>query len=67
MDGCIKGACGTAEAMAWAVRCIGRGGIAATAISAVDIALWGLKPRLTPSWPHPTCSPQEDRYNEKSD
>jgi L-alanine-DL-glutamate epimerase-like enolase superfamily enzyme len=37
---------GTAEAMARAVRNIGRGGIAATAISAVDIALWDLKARL---------------------
>jgi L-alanine-DL-glutamate epimerase-like enolase superfamily enzyme len=35
-----------AEAMARAVRNIGRGGIAATAISAVDIALWDLKARL---------------------
>jgi L-alanine-DL-glutamate epimerase-like enolase superfamily enzyme len=37
---------GTAEAMARAVRNIGRGGVAATAISAVDIALWDLKARL---------------------
>ena len=37
---------GTAEAMARAVRNIGRPGIAATAISAVDIALWDLKARL---------------------
>jgi L-alanine-DL-glutamate epimerase-like enolase superfamily enzyme len=37
---------GAAEAMARAVRNIGRGGIAATAISAVDIALWDLKARL---------------------
>jgi L-alanine-DL-glutamate epimerase-like enolase superfamily enzyme len=35
-----------AEAMARAVRNIGRPGIAATAISAVDIALWDLKARL---------------------
>jgi L-alanine-DL-glutamate epimerase-like enolase superfamily enzyme len=35
-----------AEAMARAVRNIGRGGVAATAISAVDIALWDLKARL---------------------
>jgi L-alanine-DL-glutamate epimerase-like enolase superfamily enzyme len=37
---------GAAEAMARAVRNIGRGGIAATAMSAVDIALWDLKARL---------------------
>ena len=37
---------GAAEAMARTVRNIGRGGIAATAISAVDIALWDLKARL---------------------
>ena len=37
---------GATEAMARAVRNIGRGGIAATAISAVDIALWDLKARL---------------------
>jgi L-alanine-DL-glutamate epimerase-like enolase superfamily enzyme len=37
---------GAAEAMARAVRNIGREGIAATAISAVDIALWDLKARL---------------------
>jgi L-alanine-DL-glutamate epimerase-like enolase superfamily enzyme len=37
---------GTAEAMARAVRNIGRGGVAATALSAVDIALWDLKARL---------------------
>jgi L-alanine-DL-glutamate epimerase-like enolase superfamily enzyme len=37
---------GAAEAMARAVRNIGRPGIAATAISAVDIALWDLKARL---------------------
>ena len=37
---------GANEAMARAVRNIGRGGIAATAISAVDIALWDLKARL---------------------
>jgi Mandelate racemase / muconate lactonizing enzyme, N-terminal domain len=38
-----------AEAMARAVRNIGRPGIAATAISAVDIALWDLKaPHLDP-------------------
>jgi len=36
---------GTAEAMARAVRNIGRPGVAATAISAVDIALWDLKAR----------------------
>jgi L-alanine-DL-glutamate epimerase-like enolase superfamily enzyme len=35
-----------AEAMTRAVRNIGRPGIAATAISAVDIALWDLKARL---------------------
>ena len=35
-----------AEAMARAVRNIGRPGIAATAISAVDMALWDLKARL---------------------
>src|SRR6266498_4001274 len=37
---------GAAEAMARAVRNIGRAGIAAMAISAVDIALWDLKARL---------------------
>src|ERR1700734_852030 len=37
---------GAAEAMARAVRNIGRPGIAATAISAVDIAPWDLKARL---------------------
>jgi L-alanine-DL-glutamate epimerase-like enolase superfamily enzyme len=37
---------GANEAMARAVRNIGRPGIAATAISAVDIALWDLKSRL---------------------
>ncbi len=37
---------GAAEAMTRAVRNIGREGIAATAISAVDIALWDLKARL---------------------
>ena len=37
---------GAAEAMTRAVRNIGRPGIAATAISAVDIALWDLKARL---------------------
>ena len=37
---------GAAEAMARAVRNIGRSGVAATAISAVDIALWDLKARL---------------------
>ena len=40
---------GAAEAMARAVRNIGRPGIAATAISAVDIALWDLKARLLSS------------------
>jgi L-alanine-DL-glutamate epimerase-like enolase superfamily enzyme len=37
---------GAGEAMTRAVRNIGRPGIAATAISAVDIALWDLKARL---------------------
>ena len=37
---------GATEAMSRAVRNIGRGGVAATAISAVDIALWDLKARL---------------------
>jgi L-alanine-DL-glutamate epimerase-like enolase superfamily enzyme len=37
---------GAAEAMTRAVRNIGRPGIAATGISAVDIALWDLKSRL---------------------
>jgi L-alanine-DL-glutamate epimerase-like enolase superfamily enzyme len=37
---------GTAEAMARQVRNVGRPGIAAMAISAVDIALWDLKARL---------------------
>jgi L-alanine-DL-glutamate epimerase-like enolase superfamily enzyme len=39
----VPGAC---EAMIRSVRNIGRPGIAATAISAVDIALWDLKARL---------------------
>jgi len=39
----VPGAC---ESMIRAVRNIGRPGIAATAISAVDIALWDLKARL---------------------
>ena len=39
----VPGAC---EAMIRAVRNVGRPGIAATAISAVDIALWDLKARL---------------------
>ena len=39
-------ATGTAEVMARQVRNIGRPGIAAMAISAVDIALWDLKARL---------------------
>lgn len=37
---------GAAEAMVRAVRNLGRSGLAATAISAVDIALWDLKARL---------------------
>jgi L-alanine-DL-glutamate epimerase-like enolase superfamily enzyme len=37
---------GSNEAMSRAVRNIGREGIAATAISAVDIALWDLKARI---------------------
>jgi L-alanine-DL-glutamate epimerase-like enolase superfamily enzyme len=37
---------GTTEAMTRQVRNIGRPGVAATAISAVDIALWDLKARL---------------------
>jgi L-alanine-DL-glutamate epimerase-like enolase superfamily enzyme len=37
---------GAAEAMARTVRNVGRPGIAATAISAVDIALWDLRARL---------------------
>ena len=37
---------GAAAAMARSVRNIGRAGIAAMAISAVDIALWDLKARL---------------------
>ena len=37
---------GTAEAMARQVRNVGRPGLAAMAISAVDIALWDLKARL---------------------
>src|SRR5215472_112582 len=37
---------GAGEAMARAVRNIGRPGVAASAISAVDVALWDLKARL---------------------
>src|SRR5690348_8197815 len=37
---------GAWAAMVGAVRNVGRGGIAATAISAVDVALWDLKARL---------------------
>ena len=37
---------GASEAMARAVRNIGRPGVAATAISAVNVALWDLKARL---------------------
>jgi L-alanine-DL-glutamate epimerase-like enolase superfamily enzyme len=37
---------GAGEAMTRAVRNVGRGGVAATAISAVDVALWDLKARL---------------------
>jgi L-alanine-DL-glutamate epimerase-like enolase superfamily enzyme len=37
---------GAGEAMARAVRNVGRPGVAATAISAVDVALWDLKARL---------------------
>jgi len=37
---------GASEAMTSAVRNIGRPGVAATAISAVDVALWDLKARL---------------------
>jgi L-alanine-DL-glutamate epimerase-like enolase superfamily enzyme len=37
---------GAAEAMARAVRNIGRAGVAASAISAVDTALWDMKARL---------------------
>ena len=37
---------GAAEAMARTVRNIGRAGVAATAISAVDTALWDMKARL---------------------
>ena len=37
---------GAAEAMARVVRNIGRAGVAATAISAVDTALWDMKARL---------------------
>ncbi len=37
---------GAAKAMARAVRNIGREGVAATAISAVDVALWDLKARI---------------------
>jgi L-alanine-DL-glutamate epimerase-like enolase superfamily enzyme len=37
---------GASDAMARAVRNIGRGGVAAMAISAVDVALWDLKARL---------------------
>jgi L-alanine-DL-glutamate epimerase-like enolase superfamily enzyme len=34
------------EAMVRAIRNVGRAGVAATAISAVDVALWDLKARL---------------------
>jgi L-alanine-DL-glutamate epimerase-like enolase superfamily enzyme len=37
---------GAAEAMARALRNFGRGGVGATALSAVDVALWDLKARL---------------------
>ena len=37
---------GAAEAMARAVRNIGRAGVAATALSAVDTAMWDVKARL---------------------
>ena len=52
----VPGAC---EAMTRAVRNIGRPGIAATAISAVDIALWDLKARLLGCrWP--ACSARRE-------
>jgi len=37
---------GAAEAMARSLRNFGRGGVGATALSAVDVALWDLKARL---------------------
>ena len=51
LAGVVTGRCaldvpGACEAMIRAVRNIGRPGIAATAISAVDIALWDLKAKL---------------------
>jgi L-alanine-DL-glutamate epimerase-like enolase superfamily enzyme len=51
LAGAVKGRCafdipGAAEAMYRAVRNLGRAGIAALAISAVDVALWDLKARL---------------------
>jgi L-alanine-DL-glutamate epimerase-like enolase superfamily enzyme len=51
LAGAVAGRCamdipGATRAMSIVVRNIGRGGIAATAISAVDVALWDLKARL---------------------
>jgi L-alanine-DL-glutamate epimerase-like enolase superfamily enzyme len=51
LAGVVQGRCamdtaGSYEAMSRAVRNIGREGIAATAISAVDIALWDLKAKI---------------------
>lgn len=51
LAGAVQGRCamdiaGSYDAMCKAVRNIGREGIAATAISAVDIALWDLKARI---------------------
>lgn len=43
---CAMDVAGSYEAMSRAVRNVGREGIAATAISAVDIALWDLKARI---------------------
>jgi L-alanine-DL-glutamate epimerase-like enolase superfamily enzyme len=43
---CAMDVAGSYEAMSRAVRNVGREGVAATAISAVDIALWDLKARI---------------------
>ena len=45
-----------AEQMARACRNLGRSGVAASAISAVDIALWDLRAPASSAWPSLTCS-----------